>query len=110
MAEIAGRTADGICVPLGSTAADLVAVARRARAGSGRDPLGFLVVATLPPGLEPSRAATLDGVRSRLILYAVASLLMRRWAEPPISCDGRSDGPVATGSAPEPRLLMGMSS
>jgi alkanesulfonate monooxygenase SsuD/methylene tetrahydromethanopterin reductase-like flavin-dependent oxidoreductase (luciferase family) len=73
MAEIAGRTADGICIPLGPTAANLVAVARRARAGSGRDPMGFLVVATLPAGLGPSRAATLDGV-DRLILYAARPL------------------------------------
>ncbi len=73
MAEIAGRAADGICVPVGSTAADLAAVARRAHARSGRDPLRFLVVATLSSGLGPSGASTVDGV-DRLIVYAARPL------------------------------------
>jgi alkanesulfonate monooxygenase SsuD/methylene tetrahydromethanopterin reductase-like flavin-dependent oxidoreductase (luciferase family) len=69
MAEIAGRAADGICVPLGSTTAELVAVARQARARFDRDPLDFLVMATLPPGLGPDRASQVDGI-DRLIVYA----------------------------------------
>jgi hypothetical protein len=70
MAEIAGRAANGICVPLGSTTAELLAVARGAYARSGRDPLGFLVIATLASGLGPTRASNIDGV-DRLIVFAV---------------------------------------
>jgi alkanesulfonate monooxygenase SsuD/methylene tetrahydromethanopterin reductase-like flavin-dependent oxidoreductase (luciferase family) len=69
MAEVAGRAADGICVPLGSKGAELVAVARRARVRSGRDPLEFLVIATLAAGPRASRASQVDGI-DRLIVYA----------------------------------------
>jgi hypothetical protein len=69
MAEVAGRAANGICVPWGSTTADLIAVASRAYAQSGRDPMGFLVVAILASGLAPTRASDVDGV-DRLIVYA----------------------------------------
>jgi alkanesulfonate monooxygenase SsuD/methylene tetrahydromethanopterin reductase-like flavin-dependent oxidoreductase (luciferase family) len=48
MAELAGRVGDGICVPAGSKSADLVAVARRARAKSDRDPEQLLVIVSLP--------------------------------------------------------------
>jgi alkanesulfonate monooxygenase SsuD/methylene tetrahydromethanopterin reductase-like flavin-dependent oxidoreductase (luciferase family) len=47
MAELAGRLGDGICVPAGPTADDLVARARQARSGSGRDQEAFLVTALL---------------------------------------------------------------
>jgi len=69
MAEIAGRAADGICVPLGSTTAELVAVARQAHARSGGDPREFLVTATLAPGPEPTGASKVEGI-DRLIVHA----------------------------------------
>ena len=56
MAELAGRVGDGICVPAGPKLAELVAVARRARAQSGRDPEQFLVTASLPVG-APTRSS-----------------------------------------------------
>ena len=54
MAEIAGQAANGICVPLGSSTAELVSVARRAHARSGRDPERLLVVATLASDFGPT--------------------------------------------------------
>jgi alkanesulfonate monooxygenase SsuD/methylene tetrahydromethanopterin reductase-like flavin-dependent oxidoreductase (luciferase family) len=51
MAELAGRVGDGICVPIGSTMAELIAVAGQAHARSGRDPAQLLVTASMatPP-------------------------------------------------------------
>jgi alkanesulfonate monooxygenase SsuD/methylene tetrahydromethanopterin reductase-like flavin-dependent oxidoreductase (luciferase family) len=97
MAEIAGRTADGICVPLGSTTAELVAIARRARTHSGRDPLEFLVIATLAPGLAPTRASEVDGI-DRLIVYAARPFdeAITRAAR---VIDCRSDGQVMAAPA-----------
>jgi alkanesulfonate monooxygenase SsuD/methylene tetrahydromethanopterin reductase-like flavin-dependent oxidoreductase (luciferase family) len=69
MAQIAGQSADGICVPLGSAAAELVAVARRAHARSERDPSGFLVIATLGSELGSTPASEVEGV-DRLVVYA----------------------------------------
>ena len=68
MAELAGRVGDGICVPVGSMMAELVAVARRAHARSGRDPERLLVtasLATLPERTQPPVEFDID----RLIVY-----------------------------------------
>ena len=68
MAELAGRLGDGICVPAGPKLADFVAVARQARAQSGRDPEQFLVTASLPSvpqRVEPWVELGVD----RLIVY-----------------------------------------
>jgi alkanesulfonate monooxygenase SsuD/methylene tetrahydromethanopterin reductase-like flavin-dependent oxidoreductase (luciferase family) len=67
MAEMAGRAADGICVPLGSTTADLVAIASRAHARSGRESQRFLVLATVAAGLGPDRSSAVDSI-DRLIV------------------------------------------
>ena len=68
MAELAGRVGDGICVPVGSTMAELVAVARAAQAGWDRDQRRLLVTALLsswPERTGPPVGADVD----RLILY-----------------------------------------
>jgi hypothetical protein len=68
MAELAGRVGDGICVPVGSTMAGLVAVARAAQAGSDHDQRRLLVTALLsswPERTGPPVGADVD----RLILY-----------------------------------------
>jgi alkanesulfonate monooxygenase SsuD/methylene tetrahydromethanopterin reductase-like flavin-dependent oxidoreductase (luciferase family) len=68
MAEVAGRVGDGICVPVGSMMGDVVAVARRAYARSGRDPQRLLVVASLasaPARTQPPVPLDVD----RLIVY-----------------------------------------
>jgi alkanesulfonate monooxygenase SsuD/methylene tetrahydromethanopterin reductase-like flavin-dependent oxidoreductase (luciferase family) len=68
MAELAGRVGDGICVPAGLNLAELVAVARRARAQSGRDPEQFLVTVSVPS--VPQRAQTwVELGVDRLIVY-----------------------------------------
>jgi alkanesulfonate monooxygenase SsuD/methylene tetrahydromethanopterin reductase-like flavin-dependent oxidoreductase (luciferase family) len=68
MAELAGRVGDGICVPAGSKSADLVAVARRARAQSDRDPEQLLVIVSLPS--VPRRVRPWDDLGvDRLIAY-----------------------------------------
>jgi alkanesulfonate monooxygenase SsuD/methylene tetrahydromethanopterin reductase-like flavin-dependent oxidoreductase (luciferase family) len=71
MAELAGRLGDGICVPVGSAMADVVAVARRAYARSGRDPERLLVMVTLAslPARTPLPAEL--GV-DRVIVYATS--------------------------------------
>jgi alkanesulfonate monooxygenase SsuD/methylene tetrahydromethanopterin reductase-like flavin-dependent oxidoreductase (luciferase family) len=46
MAEVAGRLGDGICVPAGPRLAEFVAIARQARARSGRDAEELLVTAS----------------------------------------------------------------
>jgi alkanesulfonate monooxygenase SsuD/methylene tetrahydromethanopterin reductase-like flavin-dependent oxidoreductase (luciferase family) len=43
VAELAGRTADGITLPVGPGLAQLLAVARTARVSAGRDPSSFIV-------------------------------------------------------------------
>ena len=68
MAELAGRVGDGICVPAGSKLAELVAVARRAHAQSGRDPEQFLVAVSLPSVPERAQPWVELGV-DRLIVY-----------------------------------------
>jgi alkanesulfonate monooxygenase SsuD/methylene tetrahydromethanopterin reductase-like flavin-dependent oxidoreductase (luciferase family) len=68
MADLAGRASDGICVPVGPTMTELVALARRARADAGRDPGGLVTAALLsswPEGTEPP----LDVDLERLIVY-----------------------------------------
>ena len=68
MAELAGRIGDGICVPVGSMMGDVVAIARRAYARSGRDPQRLLVVASLAsPPARTRPAVPLDV--DRLIVY-----------------------------------------
>jgi alkanesulfonate monooxygenase SsuD/methylene tetrahydromethanopterin reductase-like flavin-dependent oxidoreductase (luciferase family) len=73
MAELAGRVGDGICVPVGSALAELVAVARQAYARSGRDPERLLVtasMATLPARTQPWVKLGVD----RLIVYVAPPL------------------------------------
>jgi alkanesulfonate monooxygenase SsuD/methylene tetrahydromethanopterin reductase-like flavin-dependent oxidoreductase (luciferase family) len=68
MAELAGRVGDGICVPVGSTMTELIALAGRARARSGRDPGRLLVTALMtswPGRAQPPVGAGID----RLIIY-----------------------------------------
>jgi alkanesulfonate monooxygenase SsuD/methylene tetrahydromethanopterin reductase-like flavin-dependent oxidoreductase (luciferase family) len=73
MAELAGRAGDGICVPAGSTLAELVATAREARAHSGRDPEGLLVTASLAS--VPYRPPPWLGVGiDRMIVYVARPL------------------------------------
>jgi alkanesulfonate monooxygenase SsuD/methylene tetrahydromethanopterin reductase-like flavin-dependent oxidoreductase (luciferase family) len=69
MAELAGRIADGVCVPVGSMTAELVAVARRAYARSGRDPERLLVTASMASLPERTQPPVGPGV-DRLIVYA----------------------------------------
>jgi alkanesulfonate monooxygenase SsuD/methylene tetrahydromethanopterin reductase-like flavin-dependent oxidoreductase (luciferase family) len=103
MAEIAGRAASGICLPLGPTMSELAAVARRAHARSGRDPLGFLVIATLASEPGPIRTSDLDGV-DRLVVYAARPLdeAVSRVAS---AFGRRSDRQVATGPAADGGML-----
>ncbi|HVA86885.1 MAG TPA: hypothetical protein VNF73_11300, partial [Candidatus Saccharimonadales bacterium] len=57
-----------ICVPTGPRLAELIAVARQARARSGRDPEEMLVTATVPS--IPDRAQPWVGLGvDRLIVY-----------------------------------------
>jgi alkanesulfonate monooxygenase SsuD/methylene tetrahydromethanopterin reductase-like flavin-dependent oxidoreductase (luciferase family) len=68
MAELAGRVGDGICVPVGSTMTELVALARAAQARSARDHQALLVTALLsswPESTGPPVGADVD----RLVLY-----------------------------------------
>jgi alkanesulfonate monooxygenase SsuD/methylene tetrahydromethanopterin reductase-like flavin-dependent oxidoreductase (luciferase family) len=68
MADLAGRVGDGICLPVGSMTAELIAAARKAHARSGRDPERFLVMvsaATLPGERPPPVGLGVD----RLIVY-----------------------------------------
>jgi alkanesulfonate monooxygenase SsuD/methylene tetrahydromethanopterin reductase-like flavin-dependent oxidoreductase (luciferase family) len=71
MAELAGRVGDGICVPAGPKLAELVAVARRARAQSGRDPEQFLVTASVPSVPQRAEPWVELGV-DRLIVYVAS--------------------------------------
>ncbi len=68
MAELAGRVADGICVPVGPTMGELVAVARRAYADSGRDPEQLIVTASLASLPERTQPPVGPGV-DRLVVY-----------------------------------------
>lgn len=57
MAELAGRLADGFCVPAGLVETELVPIARQAYGRSGRDPEHMLVIASLgsmPDQVPPS--------------------------------------------------------
>jgi alkanesulfonate monooxygenase SsuD/methylene tetrahydromethanopterin reductase-like flavin-dependent oxidoreductase (luciferase family) len=56
MAELAGRLGDGICVSMGSTADDLVTIARQSRSGSGRDQEAFLVTTLLSSWSERNQS------------------------------------------------------
>ncbi len=60
MAELAGRVADGINLPGGATLARLLAVARRARASSGRDASPFIV--TVSSDLSASSRRQLEAL------------------------------------------------
>jgi alkanesulfonate monooxygenase SsuD/methylene tetrahydromethanopterin reductase-like flavin-dependent oxidoreductase (luciferase family) len=68
MAELAGRFADGVCVPVGPTMGELVAVARRACAHSGRDPEQLIVTASLASLPARTRSPVGPGV-DRLVVY-----------------------------------------
>ena len=87
MAELAGRVGDGICVPLGPTMTELIALAREARAPSARDE-GRLVVTALLSSWPESTQSPVDADVDRLIVYvappfdeAIARLdeLVGRW-------------------------------
>jgi alkanesulfonate monooxygenase SsuD/methylene tetrahydromethanopterin reductase-like flavin-dependent oxidoreductase (luciferase family) len=68
MADLAGRVADGICVPAGPMTAELIAAARRARLDSGRDPAQLVVTVSLPS--IPERGQSWAGPDvDRLIVY-----------------------------------------
>ncbi len=67
MAGLAGRVGDGICVPLGPTTEELVAVARGARAGVGRD-RGRLLVAALLSAWSPETRPAVEAGVDRLIV------------------------------------------
>ena len=65
MADLAGRVADGINLPGGPGVAGLLEIARRARAGSGRDPSSFVVTVSSdlsPRALERLEALDVDRV------------------------------------------------
>jgi alkanesulfonate monooxygenase SsuD/methylene tetrahydromethanopterin reductase-like flavin-dependent oxidoreductase (luciferase family) len=68
MAELAGRVGDGICVQVGSTMTELVTIARRAHAESGRDPARLLVTASLAAPSERTRPSVGMDV-DRLIVF-----------------------------------------
>ncbi len=68
MAGLAGRVADGVCVPVGPTTAELVAVARSACARAGRDPERLLVAASLSAWSPHKQPAVGTGV-DRLVVY-----------------------------------------
>ncbi len=68
MAELAGRVGDGVCVPVGSMLAELVAVARQAYALSGRDPQQMIVAASLATWPERTPPPVGPGV-DRLVVY-----------------------------------------
>lgn len=67
MARLAGRVGDGICVPVGPMTRELLAIARGACAGAGRDP-GRLLVAALLSAWSP-QALAVDTDVDRLIVY-----------------------------------------
>ncbi len=68
MAALAGRLGDGICVPVGPTTQELLAVARGACTGAGRDPGRLLVVALLS-AWSPLAQLTVETGVDRLIVY-----------------------------------------
>jgi alkanesulfonate monooxygenase SsuD/methylene tetrahydromethanopterin reductase-like flavin-dependent oxidoreductase (luciferase family) len=87
MAGLAGRIGDGICVPVGGTTKELVAVARGAYAGAGGGPEQLLVAALLSAWSPDARLSVEAGV-DRLIVYvappfgerlAQLSQSVRRW-------------------------------
>lgn len=68
MAGLAGRVGDGICVPVGPTTQELLAVARGVSTEAGRDPGRLLVVALLSAWSPLARLTVQTGV-DRLIVY-----------------------------------------
>jgi alkanesulfonate monooxygenase SsuD/methylene tetrahydromethanopterin reductase-like flavin-dependent oxidoreductase (luciferase family) len=68
MAELAGRMGDGICLPLGSSMRELVDLARRASADSGRRPEGLLVIAVLSSWPEGTAQPVVGNEVDRLIV------------------------------------------
>jgi alkanesulfonate monooxygenase SsuD/methylene tetrahydromethanopterin reductase-like flavin-dependent oxidoreductase (luciferase family) len=68
MAELAGRTADGMNVPAGPHLAELVRIARTAHAHAGRDADAFIVTASGRPSPQQVDELTAMGV-DRLITY-----------------------------------------
>jgi alkanesulfonate monooxygenase SsuD/methylene tetrahydromethanopterin reductase-like flavin-dependent oxidoreductase (luciferase family) len=68
MAELAGRTGDGICVQPGRGSLELASIAREAHARARRDQHQFLVVASLGSVPEETRKLTEIDV-DRLIVY-----------------------------------------
>ena len=68
MAGLAGRVGEGICVPVGPTMQELLAVARSACTEAGRDPGRLLVVASLSAWSPLARLTVETGV-DRLIVY-----------------------------------------
>jgi alkanesulfonate monooxygenase SsuD/methylene tetrahydromethanopterin reductase-like flavin-dependent oxidoreductase (luciferase family) len=68
MAELAGRVGDGICLPVGPMMPELVEIARRAYARSGRDPERLIVTASLATLPERKESPLRLGV-DRLVLY-----------------------------------------
>jgi alkanesulfonate monooxygenase SsuD/methylene tetrahydromethanopterin reductase-like flavin-dependent oxidoreductase (luciferase family) len=91
MAELAGRVGDGINTQAGHPRlADLLATARRAHAGAGHDPDGFLV--TVFAGMErqwltagsPARARLADQRVDRLVLLVGAPYVREITAASPL--------------------------
>jgi alkanesulfonate monooxygenase SsuD/methylene tetrahydromethanopterin reductase-like flavin-dependent oxidoreductase (luciferase family) len=68
MAELAGRVGDGMNAPGGPRLRDLITVARRAYAQTGRDPETFLVTASMSPSLRERERLGDLGV-SRGVVY-----------------------------------------
>jgi hypothetical protein len=72
MAGLAGRLGDGICVPLGSTTAETLRIARQAWSSSDRRDERFVATALLSSWTEeirPSLDVDLDLDLDRLIVY-----------------------------------------
>lgn len=69
MAELAGRVGDGINVPGGPGAQQLISVARTAHAASGRDPDAFVVTASARPS-RLDLAGLADAGVARAIIMA----------------------------------------
>jgi hypothetical protein len=90
MAELAGRTGDGICVQLGPGSLELASIARDAHLRAGRDQHQFLVVASLGSIPEETRTWT-DIDVDRLIVYVAPPFAdgIRRLADA-VSRDRRS--------------------
>jgi alkanesulfonate monooxygenase SsuD/methylene tetrahydromethanopterin reductase-like flavin-dependent oxidoreductase (luciferase family) len=75
MAELAGRLADGVCVPAGLAMGRLIAVSRTAHARSGRDAGRMLVTATLRSWPDAETSDFLGTGVDRLIVYLAPPFL-----------------------------------